>query len=412
MVPGWFVTLEALPLTPNGKVDRRGLPTPPELRQDLDETFVRPRDTLELQLARLWERLLGLEPVGMRDNFFDLGGHSLLAVRMFAEIEKVCGRRLPLATLFQAPTVEDLARVVRHEGWSPPPSSLVAIQPNGARPPLFCVPGHFGTVLCFQELARNLGSDQPVFGLEARGLDGAEPPHATVEDMAASYLEEMRTVQPRGPYSLAGYCFGATVVFEMAQQLRAQGQSVGLLALLDSYGHDDALRASVPRGRRLLRRGARRLRVEVENLLRLTAKDKLTYVWGKLKRVVKRTVDKIKIRVGLGPAVDANFLKVAEAHRKAIRAYRPRIYPGPVTLFRARDPLMHRFADPQFGWGGLAAGGVVVRLIDGPRGAVIEEPRVRVLAEELRARLTDAQAFPTGPAEPLRALESSPVTTT
>ncbi|HAJ64533.1 MAG TPA: non-ribosomal peptide synthetase, partial [Cyanobacteria bacterium UBA8543] len=235
MVPSTFVMLEALPLTPNGKIDRTALPAPDLVRQQPKETFVAPHDEIELQLTQIWQKVLGVQPIGVKDNFFELGGHSLSAVRMFAEVEPIAGRNFPLATLLEAPTIEQLATVIRHKEWSAPWSSLVAIQPGSSKPPLFCIHPVGGNVLEYLNLVRYLGSEQPIYGLQAQGLDGKQTPLNRVKDMAAYYIKEIRTLQPEGPYFLAGYSFGGLVAFEMAQQLHAQGQKVALLALCDTY---------------------------------------------------------------------------------------------------------------------------------------------------------------------------------
>jgi aspartate racemase len=235
MVPSAFVMLSTLPLTPNGKINRTALPAPDQVRQEPEETFVAPQDELELQLTRIWEKVLGIQPIGVRDNFFDLGGHSLLAVQLFAEIEKIVGTNLPLATLLQASTIEELARVLGKKEWSAPWSSLVAIQPGSSKPPLFCVHPIGGNVLEYLNLLPYLGKEQPVYGLQAQGLDGKQTPLNRVEDMASYYIKEIHTVQPEGPYFLAGFSFGGAVAFEMARQLHAQGQKVAWLALCDTH---------------------------------------------------------------------------------------------------------------------------------------------------------------------------------
>ena len=178
MVPAILLMVDALPLTPNGKVDRRALPAPEKSRLEAGSSSVIPRDALELQLTKIWEEVLRIEPVSLRDNFFELGGDSLLAVRLFVQIDKAFGQKLPLATLFQAPTVEQLANVLRQEEWSLSWSALVAIQPRGSQPPFFCVHAHGGEVLIFKDLAKHLGPDQPFYGLQAlRAEWRSSPPH-------------------------------------------------------------------------------------------------------------------------------------------------------------------------------------------------------------------------------------------
>src|SRR2546425_11761169 len=235
MMPSIFVTLESLPLSPMGKVDRGALPAPGDFKRECEKSFATPGNELELKLTRMWEQVLRVQPIGVDENFFELGGHSLLAVKLFAEVEKSFGKNLPLATLFQAPTVRQLARVLHDEGWQTAWSSLVMIHPGGARIPFFCVHAAGGNVLEFHELARHLGPDQPFYGFQAHALDGKSAPFTRVEDMAVHYIKEMREFQPQGPYLLGGRSFGGTVAFEMACQLYDQGEEVGLLALLDTY---------------------------------------------------------------------------------------------------------------------------------------------------------------------------------
>ena len=194
MIPSAFVVVERFPLTPNGKVDRQALPAPGEDRLGMATELATPVHESEHLLVEIWEAVLRVRPIGIHDNFFDLGGDSLLALRLFTRIEKVTGKRLPLATLLRAPTVATLAPLLAGTGevsWR----SLVAIQPAGDRPPLFCVPGVGGNAVGYHALAHHLGTDQPVYGLQARGLDGRTEPFFRVEDMAAHYVREILVVR-------------------------------------------------------------------------------------------------------------------------------------------------------------------------------------------------------------------------
>ena len=236
MVPSAFVFLDTMPLTPNGKLDRRALPAPDNSRQEPSSTFVVPQDKLESHLTQIWERVLNIQPIGVEDNFFELGGNSLQAVTLFAQIEKQFGKKLPLATLFQRSTVAEIAQIIRQKKWLAPWESLVPIQPNGNKPPLFYIHGGGGNLLIYRDLANSLGLDQPVYGLQPRGLDGKYVPFTRIEDMAAYYLAQIRKLQPNGPYFLAGLSSGGTIAWEIAQLLKARGQEVSLLALFDSSG--------------------------------------------------------------------------------------------------------------------------------------------------------------------------------
>jgi thioesterase domain-containing protein/acyl carrier protein len=380
MIPAGFVFMEKLPLTPNGKVDRRALPQPEGTGAERENGFLAPRDAIELQLANAWENTLGVKPIGIKDNFFELGGHSLLAVRLFAQIEKVFGKKLPLATLFQAPDVENFAKLLRQEGWLPSWSSLVPIQPNGSRPPFFCVHAHGGNVLNFKDLARHLGPDQPFYGLQAQGLDGSRPRHGSVEEMAAHYLKEIREVQSVGPYLLGGHCFGAKVAFEMAQQLCAQGEEVALLALIDAFAPGYPIRLPWA-----LRRVAQ-VRFHWGNLMSTRHKkkyvlEKSAIVGERAARFMKATVADFCLKVGL-PFPAPHALHRTEPK---IKPYNPLTYPGKITVFAPTESysIAVRF-EPHMGWDRLANGGLEVHEIPGKFAAIIAEPHVVKLAEDLR----------------------------
>jgi amino acid adenylation domain-containing protein len=233
MVPAAWVALAKLPLTTGGKLDRDRLPAPG------GEHLVRtgggePADDAERLVVRAFEKVLETESLSVEDDFFALGGHSLLALALFAELERTAHRRLPLATIFEAPTPRTLAARIGADAPASSWDNLVALKPQGSRPPLFVVSAGDGNLVGFAPLARHLSAEQPLYGLQPSGLDGRRPLDRGIEAMASRYLEKLREVQPRGPYLLAGRCNGATVAFEMAQRLRAAGEEVPLLAALDS----------------------------------------------------------------------------------------------------------------------------------------------------------------------------------
>jgi len=234
MVPSAWVTLPKLPLTANGKLDRDRLPAPCTKHLVRDGGDARTDSELERRVVRCFEEVLGVRSVGAEDDFFALGGHSLLAVSLFAELERINSRRLPLAVIFEAPTPRRLAARLGPDAPSPRWDNLVALKPEGTRPPLFAIAAGDGNIVGFGPLARRLSAEQPLYGLQPSGLDGRRPLQGGIEAMAESYLAALRKVQPHGPYLLAGRCNGATVAFEMAQRLRAAGEEVPLLAALDS----------------------------------------------------------------------------------------------------------------------------------------------------------------------------------
>jgi amino acid adenylation domain-containing protein len=402
MVPAVFVLLETLPLMPNGKVDRRALPSPDRSRPELAKAFVAPRDDLELQLAHIWEEVLGVRPVGVRDNFFELGGHSLLAVRLFALIEKRLGKKLPLTAVFQGATVEHLAGLLRQPARSGPQSSLVALQPGGSKRPLFLVHPAGGHVFPYIHLAQLLGSDQPCYGLQARGLEDGQDPHSRIEDMAAWYIQALQTVQPTGPYLLGGWSMGGVVAFEMAQQLHAQGQRVALLALLDgriptpdeTFPEEDAEAILLVERYFGISFGPR------ESLAELPKDQQLAFMLEQAKSA------------GLVPAeLDVSqarrFVELLRSDLRATQNYGLHLYPGRITFFKASETLAGTSSDPTLGWSEWASGGVEVHVVPGNHANLMYKPHVKVLAEKLTACLNQAQAaevlrgFPCSMREPM-----------
>jgi aspartate racemase len=381
MVPSAFVCLDTLPLTPNGKVDRRALPAPDQSRPE-KETFVAPRNAVERQLTKIWEKILGIQPIGVRDNFFDLGGHSLLAVRVVAQIEKTFGKNLPLATLFQAPTIEQLASALNGEESLPSWSWLVPFQTAGSKPPFFCLHGG-GT-----ELAKLLGADQPLYGLRPHGQDGRRAP-SKVEDMAADYIKEIRTVQPEGPYYIGGYSFGGMVAFEVAQQLQRQGQEVALLALLDptkpAYCEPPSLVSGSlhPSSITLL---YDEIRQHLRNLTRLDFCQQLAYLRERvgwriegIKRIFKMIACRFFLAIGHRVPFNLRMFYFFEVTYLTARQYVPQAYAGRVILFRTQTPP----TSSQFDWPTLAAAALKIHEIPGKHLEILNEPYVQVLAEYL-----------------------------
>jgi thioesterase domain-containing protein/acyl carrier protein len=326
-----------------------------------------PRDLLELQLIKIWEEVLGTQPISLNENFFELGGHSLLAVRLSARIEKAFAQSLPLATFFQAPTVEQLANILRKCQVGKPLSwsSLVPIQPYGSNPPFFCVPGNLGNVFVdLADLARHLGPDQPFYGLQ----DGVHNP-SQIKVLASDYISEVRTVQPEGPYRLGGVCWGGIVAFEMAQQLHAQGEHVALLVLVEPM--------SPP---------SNRLRLYLDILIFLASRM-LQRFGHHSHSLLQHDADENRAYLHLKTKLFANMWAAAR--------YVPQYYPGRITLFLAEESLAKSPSDPRLNWRNLAAGGLEIYPVPGSHetitctpNALPEEAHIRVLAERLRTCLT------------------------
>ena len=365
MLPVSFMPVASIPLTPNGKVNYKELPTPQITVEDADIT---PRNFVERNLVRIWEEVLNVRPVRIGSNFFDLGGHSLLAIRLLNNVEKVFGIRLPIATIFQSPTVEEMALVISGKIAPPDWSVVIPIQSHGSQRPLYLVHGAGGGIMGYTALSKALGTDRPFYGLQARGVENQEEPHDRIDDMAAYYIDQIKRIQPTGPYNLAGYSFGGMVAYEMACQLRDQGEHVGLLAILDTYA--------------MSRQTALKLLWHPSNFLKF-----LVNIPG---WIIDQAV--LKFNRNSKTSYVPERKHVFEAHIEAIRLYHPRQYDGKVSLFRVRTFSLLRSFDSEFGWGELASGGVDTYIISGSHFNMLEEPFVTRLANELKSSLAIAQA--------------------
>ena len=389
------------------------------------DSYVAPRTDLERQIAAIWQEILGVDQVGVRDSFFDLGGHSLLAVRLFSKLKKVVGKTLPLSTLFDAPTIEQLAAQLGDTSAATPKkkfSSIVPIQPKGSKPPFFCIHGMGGNIVEYSHLARYLNPDQPFYGIQARGLDGEDTPLSRIEDCATHYITELRAVQPEGPYYLGGSSLGGLIGYEMARQLHVLGERVALLAFFDSYGRDypKRLPTVTKMGERI---NAWKLRFDLHwsNLRIMSGRQRAEYVQDKTIRLGRRlsrrsmkAVDRLdrQIRMLFLPRVlreqfkmtgedsrTVGSINIPRAIRdvqvgitQAARSYTLHPYAGPVTLFRAMNQPPDIYNDPTNGWGELVLGGLEILDVAGHHGAIVREPRVRLLAEKLNASLEAAQS--------------------
>ena len=398
LVPSAFFPLDTLPLTTNGKLDVAALPVIDGARPDLQGQYIAPRDDVERQLAAIWENVLNVHPIGVHDQFFALGGHSLLAVRMVAQLEKTFGKKLPVAAIFQHRTVEQLAKLLRSPdvGYAPI-TSVVEIRGQGKQPRLYLVHGVGGGMFWgYANLSRHLGPDQPLYAFKSRGMDGL-PEWPTIEEMAGNYIADLRAHQPCGPYLLGGYCFGGIVAYEMARQLREQGEEVALLALINGSPPNTAYQKRFNRWSPLwqLRFLGNFAYWMTCFLFRWSWRERIEFMRWKLRLVRKRRPDPHGQKLGEVALGDVDQLvdlaayseerrALWRAHVKALVAYRPKPYPGKITLIRTRGhPLVCSF-DWRYGWGELAHEGVDVKIVRGGHGNVLAEPFVESVAAALR----------------------------
>ena len=334
MVPARFVPVPALPLTPHGKLDLEALESMAEsvvegVRGRVPGGCVEPRTPLEVVVAGVWASVLGIESPGVDDNFFDLGGHSLLALQLIHHLNTALGLELPVRLIFTDPTIAGIARTIEVElatrfGRTRRYEALVPLKPGGDLPPFFLVAGGAGgenELIVYAGLARYLHPSRPFFGLRARGVDELVEPHASVEEMAAEYIREIRRIQPDGPYTVGGSCGGGVVALEVAQQLRRAGQGVSTLVLVDSF---------VPRWSRFMRKEIVRFWTQWlwPGIERVRSQGFMGFARDARRRLVDPSADE---RIG------NRQMRIMRTYLARLTAYRPRPYPGRVVLLRAVD---------------------------------------------------------------------------
>jgi amino acid adenylation domain-containing protein len=403
MVPTAFVFLDALPLTSNQKLDRDKLPPPSGIRPALESRYVAPRDAIELRLVQIWEELLRVRPIGVTDRFFEVGGHSLLALRLLVEVEQRLGRKVPLQALFEEPTIEHMAAVLRRNGDDWP--LLVTLRPGDQRLKLFLVHPGGGTLLNYVHLIRHLPAEIPVNGIQARGLDGNSEPHDTLEQMAADYIAEIRRAQAEGPYLLAGHSLGGVIAFEIARQLHKQKERVAFLGLFDSVAplshgeqtasdehREDALRLATMSETigRFLGEG---VDVSYEALCNLTSDEQIEYVINALRRTRA-------LPPGEEQKLIRNLLKVSKAHIRAHRAYQAEKIPVPITLYRVGDAQQSDYpaanaellGRDSLGWDSLTTSPVRIVRAAGNHVTMLNSAHAAGLAHLLEPSLAEAIA--------------------
>jgi len=344
---------------------------------------------------------LNLEQVGIDDNFFALGGDSFLALRLIEKVQQQFEQSLPLSTLFSAPTVEQLAKQLSSPelpAWSP----LVPLQPAGTKPPFFCIHPVMGMVLPYAELARQLGNDQPFYGLQPFGLDGQQPPLSSIEEMASYYIQAIRVVQPQGPYYLGGWSFGGLVAFEMAQQLRLAGYEVALLALFDTLAPIPSNQPSLWESWQFLVTtvlkslpsfGLDYLHLLIDSLIMTagTGRSRFEQIRSKAAGVTPSWLPpdsqlRLLKELALSP-----MLRIFYANSRAVQRYNPKIYSGSITLFKSSQfksskPLSQA-KDNFLGWQNLTTTEIKTHVIPGDHFSILKQPHVEIMAEKLRSYL-------------------------
>jgi len=424
MIPAAIVSMPALPLTPNGKIDRKQLPPPGRDLTILE--VVGPRNPMEAALVPIWKEVLHVPALSIHDDFFTIGGHSLSAVQLTFRIREAFGVDLPLTSFLGQPTVAGQAEVLKAMAGTAGPgplssalqpkanglqeqtptatetleittsSPLVAIQSKGWKPPFFVVHAAGGGVLYYSDLAKHLGADQPFYALRSLGLDDNEEPLSTIKTMAGRYVTEIRRVQPKGPYYLGGLSLGGVVAFEMAQQLLAIGEKVGLLVLFDT--HLTVSLNSLHRyfngiGGKPLRKLVLRLMQHRKNFLGARPGQHLAYARALFQLAWKRLATHSRRNDGArsGSSRKSQLRRLYDSNVRAALQYRPNAYPGRIVQFLSSEPPVESASDARLAWRDLARDGLEIHVLPGAHFDMVREPNASAVAERLNISLDKAR---------------------
>ncbi|MBI5914993.1 MAG: amino acid adenylation domain-containing protein, partial [Bacteroidetes bacterium] len=403
MVPSVFVEMVGLPMNTSLKVDRKALPKPDFSGLSTSE-FEAPKTPGERLLADVWKDLLGVEKVSVHDDFFELGGHSLAAVQMMTKIKAETGVKLPLTTLFQHSTVQRLAMQLNgfnnkkyNSQYSGVPTenqvftSLIPIREGGSKPPLYLVHGGGLHVLFYQNLVKYLDTDQPIFALQAKGLDGKEKPLDCIEEMATHYIGEMLRENPEGPFCLAGYSLGGLIAWEMAKQLKAMGKEVPMVSLFDAVAkYEWAGEGAGSKWKKKLKKTGFNLSLMFKDPAKAleykshVLKMLFQYQKGRL-LMAYRNNQTNEIEEGYLPFGGEVYEKSLEAYEK----YELQPLDIQVDLFKAKEQMFYLYDPEHYGWDRFAERGVVVHEIEGNHLTLFDEPHGKQVAEVLKERLKE-----------------------
>ncbi|AFH50187.1 Nonribosomal peptide synthetase DhbF [Ignavibacterium album JCM 16511] len=381
MIPALIIPIEQFPLTPNNKVDKKTL-AEKDISGIISYTSSAKAETENQKtLVQIWENLLGITGIGIDDNFFELGGHSILAAQMLANFEKATGKKIPLAEMFTSQTIRQLSAIIEAEKskmkWSP----LVEIRKGDvALPPLFLIHGAEGNIFLYRDLAKRLNSNRTVYGIQARGLNGEDHIHQSIEEMAADYIKAIKSVQSKGPYHIGGYCMGGSVAYEMALQLSKNGDEVANVFLLETY--NACLLESEELKKNRIKEKIENIKFHFVNVNSLSGKEKIAFIQSKAETALKRTsarISKLSSSLGLADNNESKkhiTLTLREINDNAQMRYSPGNYKGKVVLLKPKVSFATE-SDPKFGWGDFVEGGLKIYNLDvAPRG-MLSEPFVK-----------------------------------
>jgi thioesterase domain-containing protein/acyl carrier protein len=396
MIPSAIVRMEKMPLTANNKVDRKALPEPAGISSSSAKEYLEPKTITEKKLSSIWSSILKIEKIGVLDDFFEIGGHSMIAVTLIIKIEKEFGIRLPLATLFEQSNIQRLAKVIENGVTPDKWRSLVPLRPGGSKKPLYLVHGLGLNVLLYTTIINQLDPEQPVYGLQAKGLNGIDKPLETIEEIAAYYISEIMTVDSEGPYNLAGFSLGGNIAFEMGRQLLAMGKQVSFIGLFDTDAPESNSHFPMPRkvAHRFLHI-LNYIKWNLDYLFKEENESKVSILKRRLRGLEKkiRGIDvktsKEPISKGERDELPKYLRKVHQANQKAGKNYILKPFNGCVHLFRAQRQTFY-IPDPvNYGWTEYALGGVIIHEVPGEHSSTFAPPNDKHFAYILQKSLDE-----------------------
>lgn len=395
MVPGAFIHMDRFPLTSTLKVDRNALPEPNFDKARESTAYVAPKTQTEQKLARIWSSLLSQKKIGIHDDFFEIGGHSMMAVALMTKIEKELNIRLPLASLFDRSTIHSLAELIDNDSDDIEWRSLVPIRPTGKKKPLFLVHGLGLNVLLYTTVINFLDPEQPVYGLQAKGLNGVDEPLDSIEKIAAYYISEIQSVDKEGPYALAGFSLGGRIAYEMAWQLNEMGKKVSFLGVVDttaegSVNHYPFIKRYISR----LKYATNYVLWNIGSFFKEPNETKLSVIrrkWQGLEKKLRRMDVKVEkqdaISKGKRNELPKYLRKVHRANHIANRNYIIKPYVGCIHLYKAQKQTFYIPEPEDYGWNHVAKGGVVIHEIPGEHSSTFAPPNDKFFAEILQKTL-------------------------
>lgn len=386
MIPDIFQFLTEMPLTPNGKIDKKALAERKLVLEPLNE-YAGPRTDVEQMVARIWSEVLNIDKIGIHHNFFEIGGHSLKALQIMLRIEKETGRRLPLATFIAHPTISKMSLVMQLDAKSITWDVLVPIKPSGNKIPIYIVHGASLNVLLFNTLAIHMDDDQPIYGLQAKGLNGIDEPFSRIEDMAAHYIQAILKQNPEGPYALAGYSFGGIVAYEMTRQLEVLNKKVKMLAMFDTFAYrtpyyDPPIEKLINKTLYFVRKA----------MYTLTFRDGFMATIANRSLALKRGIERLLLKFKSGNDQEQIGIfgypnKIDVMNKLALKFYKIEPADVEIELFRAEQHSFHLDDFEYLGWKSYALKGINIHGIPGAHNTIFKSPNDKLFARMLQGCL-------------------------